>query len=50
MLGLIGAAWGLKVSEVWLVAGLTGLLVVMVLLYVFNFFRGSQGKDGEQQQ
>jgi hypothetical protein len=48
MLGLLGAAWGLKVSGVWLVAGLAGLFAVMVLLYVFNFFRGSQGKDGEQ--
>ena len=34
MLGLAAAAWGVKLPQAWLVAGLLGLLVAMAWLYV----------------
>lgn len=49
MLGLAGAAWGLQVPGIWLAVGLVGLLVVLLLLYLCNPFRGSQDKRAERQ-
>jgi hypothetical protein len=34
MLGLAGAAWGLQVPRTWLLAGLTGLLGIILLLWI----------------
>jgi hypothetical protein len=34
MLGLVAAAWGLHLPRTWMLAGLTGLLVVLFLLWI----------------
>lgn len=50
LLGLVAAAWGLKITRIWLVAGLAGLLAVLFLVYFLGYYRGSQdqrGKDNE---
>lgn len=41
MLGLAAAAWGFTVPRTWLIAGLAGLLAVLVLLYGRGSVRGS---------
>jgi hypothetical protein len=34
MAGLAAAAWGLHIPRIWLFAGLTGLLVILVVLWL----------------
>lgn len=48
MAGLTAAAWGFEVPGTWLVAGLIGLLAVLMLLQGFSSVRGSieQGSGG----
>ena len=41
MLGLAGAAWGLQIPKVWLIAILVGLLAVILLFYLLSSSRGS---------
>jgi hypothetical protein len=48
MVGLAAAAWGFKLPGTWLVLGLAGLLVVLVLFHGFGSIRGAkdQGRHG----
>ncbi len=48
MLGLAAAAWGVHISEFWLLAGLAGLLAVMVLGYFFTGFKASRRRSDQQ--
>ncbi len=34
MVGLAAAAWGLHIPRIWLLAGLTGLLVILLVLWI----------------
>ena len=44
MLGFVAAAWGIKITGIWLVVGLAGLLAVLYLIYCFGSVRGSKDK------
>ena len=46
MAGLAAAAWGFEVPESWLLAGLAGLLAVLVLLYVRGEAPQAQDRRG----
>lgn len=35
MVGLVAAAWGLHIPRIWLFAGLTGLLVILLALWIW---------------
>jgi uncharacterized protein HemX len=48
MLGLTAAAWGLHISEYWLLAGLAALLAVMFLGYFFYDFKESRRRSHKQ--
>jgi hypothetical protein len=34
MVGLVAAAWGLHIPRIWLLAGLTGLLGILLVLWL----------------
>ena len=47
--GLAAAAWGVQIPKIWLAAGLAGLLVVMVWLYVKQRTAGGSESPKEPQ-
>jgi hypothetical protein len=47
MLGLVAAAWGVRIPKSWLVAGLAGLLIIMLWGFVRRRSKPPEDRGGE---